>query len=524
MTDAYREQRPLLGETFVDEDHYSPQYPRRFRPVVLKNRTKSKLRGAVSIFKRWPSYWSTAFVYWWIGLGMIVITTFIIYNGFVAFALLPPEHISSLMPKPITNNNVIKTTSNKDSILLDVFMHVLIDSHDNMDFKTYLPYIEIISNKYYKYNYHLVIIFNDTNNSVLSAEENNDMALNLLWDETLIKPNLYRNNILIEYTTLSKYMNNSPLRKYWRNIPSQFIEFLIRALSIWEKGGIAFNPTVLTPQTPHSIYIEKIYNILMKYESKLLNNNTTPLKKYNEGNKYQEKIKSKVNNIQDIIHILELDNNSETNNKNNIDESSKYSNMVQIDTKNNTNVLNNNDFKNVSDKYETLTMAESKTDLTNIKTYHKQNSTDITSSLLPLFLKFLFNDLPINNTKENYSDTSKKVITRNRKSVLMYDDKKQNVIDNYIPMIIPTRNKNNNVVNITDVNEIPKNNAEELTIDLKGNIIATKIPCHAFLGTIFNNISHQNKDKTITDFLIQELILFCKGLLSKCNGIDIILL
>ncbi|XP_059046977.1 uncharacterized protein LOC131842470 [Achroia grisella] len=550
MIDAYREKHPLLNEDFSDEDRYNPHFPRLYKPMVLKHRSKSKLKGATTIFRRWPSYWSTAFVYWWIGLGMIVITIFIIYNGFVAFALLPSESVSALRPKIMTNNKVIKASLSKDTSYPNVFMHLLINPHDNIDINTFLPYIEIISSKYYEFKYHLIIVFNDTNNNTLSAEENNETALNFLWNESDIKPNIYANNIVIEQTTLSKYMDNSPLRKYWKDIPIQFIEFLIRAISIWDKGGIAFNPTVLTPQTPHYIYGEKVHNILVKYGRKHTKEHVTKININNEKKAHTKKHTKKVNNIQDIIEEIEHNENfpynryysvNEANNNNIIDVSSKQnlSYKAQLDPKNTTNMLNINEIKNIlsvniSDKYEPLTMAESKNILTNVEGYQKINNTnitDISSGLLPLFFKFLFNDVTTDNKRKDLN-ISKLVIPRKRKSIIISENNNASMIKNntnstdsvdnyYRPIIIPANDHNIGTVNIT---KTPKSNAEELTFDLKGNIIATKIPCHAFLGTIFNNVNRRTQDKTVTDFLIQELSLFCKGLLSKCNGIDVILL
>ncbi|KAM3964384.1 uncharacterized protein ACR2FA_001359 [Aphomia sociella] len=541
MTDCYREQRPLLNENISDDDHYNPHYQRRFRPMALKNRSKNKLKGAAAILKRWPNHWSTAFIYWWILLGMFAIITFIIYNGFVAFALLPSEHVSGMKPKTISSHNAIKPSLNKDTPLPNVYMHLLIDSHDNVDLNKYLPYIEIISNKYFIYNYRFILVFNDTNYSTLSAEENNDMALNLLWDESFIKPNMYSDNVVIEHTTLSKLMDNSPLRKYWKSIPHQFIEFLIRAISIWDRGGIAFNPKVLTPQTPNPIYIEKIQNILTKHGKKSIKQKPNETLINKKSKVYSKKSKNKVNNIQDVIEALERDDNlaynhyifTEGNDNHTLDVTSKINipTVVKLDTSKKINVTKSNNVtnvlsKNLSDKYEILAMAESNTNLTNVIEYPTIKGTNVSSGLLPLFLNFLFNDR-INNTLDSHEP----ILTRKRKNVIsVKDDEKSifknynNTYDKYRPMIIPPNEKNKKIAEILDTKEVPSNNVEELTVDLKGNIIATEIPCHAFLGTVFNNIVHHNQDKTVTDYLIQELSLFCKGLLSKCNGIDVILL
>ncbi|XP_063380657.1 uncharacterized protein LOC134667254 isoform X2 [Cydia fagiglandana] len=65
---------------------------------------------------------------------------------------------------------------------------------------------------------------------------------------------------------------------------------------------------------------------------------------------------------------------------------------------------------------------------------------------------------------------------------------------------------------------------ENLTIDLKGNILATKSSCHAFLGSVFSNAKHRIEEDSLKEFIITELSLFCNGLLSTCKGIDVILL
>ncbi|PZC86431.1 hypothetical protein B5X24_HaOG209150 [Helicoverpa armigera] len=348
MSEYYKEQHPLLCEDISEEEHYSPRYPRRLRSSTYRGRARNNLKGAASIITRWPDHWSSFVAYWWIGLGMISLMTFVVYNSLFAFSMLPTANLkpASLI---IANKNarILPKTS-----CPDVFMHIFAKPTEEVDFGQYMPYIEALSDKYPNVKYHLMVVVNDTTNlGWLSAEENNEIALNSLWNKNPKKEPIY-SNIAIEYITLSAYMENSPLRKYWRSLPHQLIEFLSRAISIWDKGGIAFDPIILTPKSQHTIYTEKIQKLLDKY--------------------------------------------------------------AEVD-------------------------------------------------------KTLAIDPP--------NQESDAVIEKNR-----------------------------------------------LTIDLKGNIIATDTACHAFLGTIFSNAIHHSQEESVTDFIIAELTIFCKGLLSSCMGIDLILL
>lgn len=507
---------------------------------------------------------------------MIAVTIFVIYNGVIAFALLPPNN---LRPARTRTLNKIERIYNNHSTLPDVFMHVFVSSNDRVDLNMYMPYLEIISEKHHNFNYNLIIVINDTISatSSLSAEVNNEIAFNSLWAKEHIyeNPKTRKRNIKIKYTSLSKYLDESPLKNDWKVLPYHFIEFLVRAISVWDKGGIAVNPIILTPKSPHVIYKDKLKAILQKYE-KVEDIKSSEPKIKTPSFKDKQKSKKKVNNIRDIIDILEGEDNaynsnftddnlSETEDRENIvvakNERSMRSSGAKVKsdfaesvhysvTHNNMQSLPKiNDTEQLGEKqyFERISKHH---EFQNSKNVHENHNVlqiqpiDINDpsrfSLLPLFLEFLFHD----KTKFRKLHIPLENVTRHRKSVLPIEHFKQNITapenktnvtnkteikdnSNYKPMIISAKGVVSDNLAKKEVNEILNkhdNNNYELTIDLGGNIIATKTPCHAFIGTLFNDVVHRTIEDTVKDFIIAELSYFCKGLLSSCKGIDVILL
>lgn len=504
---------------------------------------------------------------------MIAVTIFVIYNGVIAFALLPPNNIRPARPRTL---NKIESTYNNHSRLPEVFMHVFVNSNDKVDLKKYLPYLEIISEKHHNYIYNLIIVINDTISATnsLSAEVNNEIAFNSLWTKEHIYENSKSNkrNIKIQYTSLSKYLGESPLKNDWKVLPHHFLEFLVRTISVWDKGGIAVNPIILTPRSPHVVYIEKLKAILQKYEKvdDIKSKMKTP------SFKDKQKSKKKVNNIRDIIDILEGedheysnnftdDNLSETEDRENIvvaknerslrstgskvksdfAESVHYSvthnKMQSLPKMNDTEQLGERQYFERFNKHHELQNSRNIHENHNVLQLQPIDINDPSRfSLLPLFLEFLFHD----KTKFRKLHIPLENITRHRKSVLPTEHIKQNlsVAENktsitnkteirdtgyYKPMIISPKGTVSEDRSKKEVNDIlikRDNNNYELTIDLGGNIIATKTACHAFIGTLFNDVVRRNTEETVKDFIIAELSYFCKGLLSSCKGIDVILL
>ncbi|CAH1645492.1 unnamed protein product [Spodoptera littoralis] len=558
MSEYYKEQHPLLCEEISDEEYYSPRYHRNIRNSNYRGRPRHSLNGAASIITRWPDHWSSFLAYWWIGLGMISLTTFIIYNSLFAFSMIPTANTkpSSL----ILGKSIEKSARSTSSLLPDVFMHVFVKHNEEINLNQYVPYIEELASKYPNLKYHLVVVVNDTNLSWLSAEENNELALNSLWKKEQ-KKEPSKANVAIEYVTMTSYMQNSPLRKHWKTLPNQLIEFLARSVSIWEKGGIAFNPVILTPKSQRFIYSEKINKLLNKYSDR--SNVPRDIKNNNKPRKTIKK-ERKLNNIRDIIHALENDDESvNAFSEQTLTEAENI--KSQVVTKNDHYINGEIDttIKNESEKAsKTLNVYENyphknsfRIDDDTKEPKHRigmNNSTESTVSvgasqnttklsLLPLFLEFIFHNKL--NTKPSSTETT--TLNRTRKSVIeipksgdiksslsahSLDKMDKKMDDTYKPVIVSAAEIYNKSEFMKPFVGPPGTKLDEileqsrLTIDLKGNIIATDIPCHAFLGTIFSNAAHHSQEESVTDFIIAELTLFCKGLLSSCMGIDLILI
>lgn len=494
-------------------------------------------------------HWSSSLTYWWVGLGMISLTIFIIYNSLFACAMLPTANLkpaSLILTK--TNNKLSPKT------VPDVFMHVFVKQYEDINFNEYMPYIKETSSKYDNIKYHFIVVANDTNLGWLSAEENNELALNSLWNK-IPKTEPSTSNIAIEYVSLSAYMENSPLKKYWQTLPHHLIEFLVRSVSIWDKGGIAFDPIILTPRTQHTVYIEKLHKLLKKYSD--IETGSDP-KITNKLNKTAKK-ERQLNNIRDIINALETEDASvNTYSQETLTEAENIQSpivtrghrslatttvtKVKKERKNNPepmgekilsriNSPSQGNTKKIREHYELNNSTESA-----IALDASQNITKL--SLLPLFLEFIFH----NKHKDKTSSTEAVTTNRTRRRViempkseevkstwsthsLISDDRN---IAEYKPVIISAAGIYNKseynkslTVNPSNTEILEKN---QLTIDLRGKIIATDTACHAFLGTIFSNAVHHSEEESVTDFIIAELTIFCKGLLSSCMGINLILL
>lgn len=485
---------------------------------------------------------------------MIALITIIVYNSVVVFSMLPPgPYKETRLPVANIKSPVLEDTQPPSN----VYMHLFVDNNQEVDLNNFMPYIDIIANKYSDFKYHLIVVLNDTVSEIsnFSAEENNEIALNLLWAKNSVH-HPQKDNIIIEHITLSKYMNNSPLRQHWKKLPKKFTEFLARAVSIWDKGGIAFNPVILTPRSPHAVYIEKIQNILKNYHHASKNNvidRKVITKPHYVG------IKKKVNNIRDIIDALEHDeedaynlpleittdienkhNARETNNHNPA-HSSIYSPTNEADNYPNINPKFSNILKNkslvdvkISDTQESMVMAESS--INNVSAQYHDNNNTSEFGLFPKFLELLFRNTANVAVSANKMQEEQMTATRKRKHAT-YDDFKINksnleqsfehidrkLTEKLKPLIISAKTIHDSDKIIEVNKDMKQDQNNQLTIDLKGNIVSSGIPCHAFLGTMFGNAIHHTQE-SLTDFIITELSIFCKGALSSCKGIDVILL
>ncbi|KAJ0177234.1 hypothetical protein K1T71_007243 [Dendrolimus kikuchii] len=553
MTELYKEQHPLLCEEFSEEERYSPPHHRR-RPMSYRNRATYHVKGAAALFRRWPDHWSSFVAYWWIGIGMICLTTFILYNSLFTFSIIPSA--KSKPTKSLFPTGPLGNESPKKSLMPEVFMHAFYLPDEEVDLNKYLPYIDDISRKYLNFKYNLIIVINDTlsstGNKELNAEEVNYMALNTIWSKDVTNPKIEKvRNVNLKYITLSEYMDNSPLIKFWRDLSNEVIEFLLRSLSIWDKGGIVFNPAILIPDTRKEAYRKKIIDILEHYHNTYFIDKSKNVNKLNIKNHF----KKRVNNIRDVIETLEHEDSTNYSQETLIEEENKEFNIKT----NKTRTIRSMKYKdsvstnqlNTPDKAINLPqlMYDGKRNATLNDSLKLENShrykfnVSNTLGMLPSFLEYLFHgkhydhqfeETPVLQFDVTTLDGANKI-----KSNVLTSDVQNKITDTTTTPKVRITDSSNPEATTNEIREEEASpsrlslntkglpaiyNKNRLTIDLKGNIIATKTPCHAFLGSLYSNAVHYPKPVTLTNFLISELSTFCKGLLTTCVGIDLILL
>lgn len=482
-------------------------------------------------------HWTSILTYWWIGLGMIAITTFIIYNTLFSIAQLQPTNTRPTKYAGLkTITHTIKPLSPPG-----VFMHVFVNDKEE-DLNKYLPYIEVFANKYKDFTYNLIIVRNDTNEetSNLPDEINNNIALNSLWSNDVNYGNVVpsNSNIQVKYVTLTKYLNDSPLKKHWTTLPPQFIRFLVRAISVWDKGGIAINPIILTPQSPHASYIEKFVSIIKNFKKN--NGKIDPERKQELIMNKHNKLSPKVNNIRDIINALEREESSDYPDKEILHASESRTDMILTNKKNQLmSVAEQNELTNSLNiktqypgKLHESDTQTSKTKASDQSSSTEKNKSENSSNLLPLFMEYLFHNKKTKSYDTTHSMKKRRSSKMNEVANIVenHDLQMRNFwndimsTDNYKPMIVSAKGiRNNTASNYTKRTHLGNEKLFELTVDLKGNIIATDTPCHAFIGNVFTNAIHHDESESLTDFIIKELSIFCKGLLASCVGIDVIL-
>lgn len=463
---------------------------------------------------------------------MLAFMVFLIYNSFLAIAVLPKPY------GPLKINSSNSTTENKlneNPSTLTIYMHVFVASYEEFNSNDYIPYIQTIAKKYTNFKYKLFVVVNDSTedstNDNISDKQINELALNSLWTDNEIiisKTKLYE-NLTVQHISLTEYMDTSPLKKYWRLLPHQFIGFFARCIAVWDKGGVAINPLILTPKSPNSVYIEKLYSILEKFQSK---HKLMPIQK----RKISKKSKKKLNNIRDIIIDLEKDDN--VNEYILTDSLAVAENIPTIaatsfTTKRNANYISfdqrnppqsiekQNDEvwrKNNSDKENTIKSGNS---ISPIKAINDTNGVAAAQKILPKFLELLFqlNSKNLTSTSQNLKNFTREFKLSDNP---LLNDSLSNVIASNIDSAV-----NKSIVKIKTKSTNKTFSGNESTkliiIDLKGNLIATEIACHAFIGTVLGNILHSTDYESLTDFMMNELSLFCKGNLSTCNNVEIIL-
>ncbi|XP_073945362.1 uncharacterized protein isoform X2 [Choristoneura fumiferana] len=537
-----KEHRPLLCEETDEESHQF--VPNQRRHMGQRSRVKNNIKGAAAIIKNWPDHWSSSVTYWWIGLGMLALTTFIIYNSVLSYALL-----NTVDSKPTSRQPTVDMMDPfQKRYLPDIFMHVFVNNDKEANLDKLLPYVEIIANDYLHYKFNLVVLFNDTKQDKQNcqAEINNDDALNSLWTvnaihELDLTPSKKKTNVDIQYNNLSTYLNSSPLRKYWKRLPHQFIEFLVRAVSIWDKGGVVFNPIILTPKSPHATYIEKLQNILLNFQetSKLTvakhieqNAQKSEHKKNRNGHhvapNHEHRNKKKVNNIRDIIDALETDTGLESQS---LSEAENRQDDTKIEIKASLSELNAlSDGANLTTGYQNHLENSKLSKSTAVDTDNNLSQMNETSHLLPSFIDFLFREgskIALQQ-RDSRNFTNKGHVTKRSSTTVPNESHKKGEENDKIiqPMIIPAPTVFDKFAAEEVENNVPTQyeGEDKLTIDLKGNLMATKIPCHAFLGSVFSNVKHYTEEESLKDFIISELSQFCKGLLSTCKGVEVILL
>ncbi|CAH2235259.1 jg20634 [Pararge aegeria aegeria] len=452
---------------------------------------------------------SSLLAYWWIGLGMIAVMVFLIYNSFLAIAVLPRSQYNPL--KTISTKKPTENKSYENLNTLNIHMHVFVASYDEFNSYDYMPYVKALAKKYPNFKYNFVVVLNDVIQDTVSDfsdEQKNDMALNLLLaNGNIMDKNKPYENPTLKFISLTKYMDNSPVKKNWRLLPYHFLSFLVRCIAIWDKGGVSFNPLILTPNSLSSVYFEKLYSVLGNIQSK---NKLMPTKK----RKLTRKTKKTFNNIRDIINDLE---NGETNANVITDSLTEAENIESVtitpleETKNVDLILidhpilpeQKDEFlhKNHSNKRPNTKLSRNILETVNVM--NSTTARGIAANILPKFLESLFHSNSKNLTSNMHlhekNDTTSKV---------------DPIVNDLIGKIAPElSNKTSS-----------GNENTKVIIDLKGNLIATEIGCHAFIGTVFNNVQHYTYEKSVSDFIISELSLFCRGNLSICNNVEVLLL
>ncbi|CAG9584673.1 unnamed protein product [Danaus chrysippus] len=524
MSKSHRELHPLLCDEYSDEEVHtsSPKYHKRYS--TSSGRARAQVKGAAAILNRWPDHLTTILIYWWIAFGMIAVLIFVIYNSVVAIALLPQTHLRPAKLQSLENNII---DASPDALLPNIFMHVFVNNSNILNVKEHLWYIEPFAKKYSLFQKNLIFVINDYTDDIISVsdEMKNEMALNSLWSkQNDVVKGRFENNITYKVISLSKYMDDSPIRKFWRRLPQQFMQFLTRCIAIWEKGGVAFNPEILASHHFSPVYKQKIYTFLNQYVNVT---KTTPQYKKSE----KVKNKRRLNNIRDIIENLENEDNSNQIQYNLSEaENVKIISTVNYSTKNRRDIRleilkKRNARKSLSqEQIDTSSLNNysnvnnnNNSNITNISKQqnNKSKGNDITSKqkLLPIFLKFLHPEPPKSlERNDSISETQKKRLVHDNDSVTKSKKIKNH---NHSPKSTETKELKSSDYIVDNT---------KLSVDLKGNLVATNTSCHAFIGSVFSNAIHHSEEESVTDFIIKELSIFCKGILSSCRGVDVILL
>lgn len=462
---------------------------------------------------------------------MLAFMVFLIYNSVLAIAVLPKPY--SLL-KINSSNYTTENKSNENPSTLNIYMHVFVANYEEFNSNDYLPYIQTIAKKYTNFKYKIFIVVNDstedTTNDNISDKQINELALNSLWtdNEIISKRKLYE-NLTVKNTSLSEYMDTSPLKKYWRFLPHQFIGFFARCIAVWDKGGLAINPSILTPKSPNSVYLDKLHSILENFQSK---HKLMSIQK----RKISKISKKKLNNIRDIINDLEKDDNE----YNIFTDSLAVAENIPAIATTSLKTKRNANFISFDQHYSPQLIEKHKEEVWHENNSHKENtkksgssitpvkiingtktsSVEAAQKILPNFLEFLFQ-----SNSKNLTSTSQnlKNFTRDFKSSdnPHLNDSLNNVMTSNID---PAVNESSVKIKTKSTNKTSSGNERtKLIIDLKGNLIATEIACHAFIGTVLGNILHSTDYESLTDFITNELSLFCKGNLSTCNNVEVIL-
>ncbi|CAG5050533.1 unnamed protein product [Parnassius apollo] len=489
------------------------------------------MKGVTAILRNWPEYWWSSFKYLWMGLGMIAIIVLIVYNSVVAFSMLPPTY-TKMLKSQNSYNSVDNILSEKLSTY-GIYMHIFTKSEDKVNLDDFLPYIEIMCKKYKTFKFNLIVVTHETIKSLdyINDEINNDVALNMLWSDKSFDNDykVIRSNLAISYVSLNKYLKNPMLQKISKSLSNEFIEFLVRAYSIWEKGGLAFNPIILTPKSPYPFYVEKIQNLLNIRKQELKTNKNL------KHTKELRRPKKVLNNIRDIIDALDTDDRSSNNLQYNLTEVEDkfYKEIV-----NNTDVkvlFTNDSFsdilnltsrvKNYKNKNPLVASGLIQREINNISDRNfdaESNSLDnlTVPHLLPMFLQYL---LPKKESVEADKKSNIPINLKNYQPDIPLSKPNEISKGNSAAAFIKNKNRDLFENNETKSNSQDYETDAQLTVDLKGNLIASNTPCHALVGNFLSHAAYHNEEKTLTDFIITELTVFCKGVISSCKAVDVIL-
>ncbi|CAH0723386.1 unnamed protein product, partial [Brenthis ino] len=201
--------------------------------------------------KRWPEFISTC----WMTIMLLAISILVIY----ALAMRP-QH-----PVVIVKCNDTKPASG-------VFYHSIL-SQDYVPFTFYSQYLSFMAREYPLLRFQVYFLIDDRQPKLI-----NRLIPHIAGSfNTVFKQNNKREirdfqkrfqNININVTYLSKYMEMTPLRFKWKTIPRRYLTFYARIYEIWQNGGVGFDLVTVNNQFNINQDLDYKIDAILKEHSK----------------------------------------------------------------------------------------------------------------------------------------------------------------------------------------------------------------------------------------------------------------